>query len=194
MGSTTDGAIAFVPAIAAELAASYATLRRATALQLQGDTEEQNDVLALLAGDLEAFCLSDSALMQADHWSPAYSNSRLVNERAEYLLAVHEDVGFASRFWQRSAEITDESQQAPRNRSGEARTFVRRMAERRAGADTSEHLPRTLILRHDWESVAVHPSAVTAALACNARDGDTGAALTIAQSVATALSFALSRS
>ena len=83
------------------------------------------------------------------------------------------------------------SDRPPRGRSGEARGFVRRVAERRAGTEVSDRLLQSLIAKHDWDSFAVHPNAVTAALALSACDDESGDnALSIALNVAVATSLA----
>ena len=173
-----------------ELARAYSDIRRANVLR--GDSEKQTDALAILVRDLEGFCSASADLLSAAHWGPANALARLINERAEYVLAAHEDASFAAEFWNRSAALTEESDRPPRGRSGEARGFVRRVAERRAGTEVSDRLLQSLIAKHDWDSFAVHPNAVTAALAFSACDDESGDnALSIALNVAVATSLAL---
>ena len=176
--------------VASRLSTEYSTVRRSFALPSESET--QKDVMALLSWDLDKFCSASPRLLEEGHWGPGFAMVRLISERAEYLLAAHEDAAFAAEFWTRSSAITDAPEKAPRNRSGEARTFVRRVAERRRDSDVSDHLLKTLIEKHDWESVAVHPSAVVAALASDAEtDPNCHAASTVAASVAIAVWFSL---
>ena len=150
----------------------YADLRRANVMR--GDTETQTDALAILAWDLGAFCSASSDLLAAGHWGPANALGRLIEERAEYLLAIHEDSNFAAQFWKRSESLAEEPDRLPRGRTGEARRFVRRVAQRRGGAESSDRLLQSLIEKHDLNSFMVHPNAVSAAWAFEADNDESG--------------------
>lgn len=176
--------------ISSQLNDAYTGLRSSFALR--SDSEVQRDSLALLSWDTGRFSEAAARLLGDGFWGPALASARLVNERVEYLLAVHEDERFARTFWNRSEGLSDESSEAPRNRSGEARGIVRRFAERRATPETSDRLLKSLIAKHDWESIAIHPSVVVAALDWNANEKPDGSeAETAATSVVSAAWFAL---
>lgn len=173
-----------------DLAEAYEALRRTA--PFEGHTTEQADSLALISGELGQFCAATVTLLNSQHWGPAFAFARLVNERAEYLLALCEDVAFAKFFWDRSTSLSGEEPTVTQNRSGEARGRVRKLVERRADSIISSRVLSNLIGKHDNESFAVHPSVVGASLTCEAGlDASGSHASTAASTAAFAIWFAL---
>lgn len=148
---------------AERLAAEVERLRRANAMP--SDVEEQQDLLALLAWELGRFCAAGAHLLRGEYWGPTHSFVRLISERAEYILAVHESAPLARELWARAMSLdNDEITRVPQIRSGEARTHIRRLTERLTSEEASLTTLKLLIERHDWESFVLHPGAVGAAL------------------------------
>jgi hypothetical protein len=145
----------------AALVAEFERLRAESGWAGQ-DAERERPVLSLLSWDLSQFMAASLETAAAGRWSVAHSFPRLIQERAEYLIAAHADPKFAMQLWgalEALEHVEYDDGKIPRIREGIARGIVRKWSEGRTNDATgSRRFLENLIRMKDVGSLMVHPS------------------------------------